>query len=67
MGSGMQIQMKQNKIWSDVQKQTLDKPEPFCRTFAGLEMPLQNSLSSKLSATACARVELHAKMDIDMV
>ena len=63
MGSGMRIQMKRNKVWSDMQKRTLDE----FGSFAGLEMPLQNGLSSKLSAAACARVVLDAKMSVDMV
>ena len=36
-------------------------------SFAGLEMPLQNGLSSKLSAAACASVVLDAKMNLDMI
>ena len=62
MGSGMRIQMKRNKVSTDVQKRTLKK-----FGFAGLEMPLQNGLSTKLSAAACARVVLDAKMNVDVV
>ena len=62
MGSGMRIEMKRNKVSTDVQKRTLKE----FGSFAGLEMPLQNGLSTKLSAAACARVVLDAKMNVDV-
>ena len=46
-----------------MQKRTLEE----FGSFAGLEMPLQNGLSNKLSAAACARVVLDAKMNVDVV
>lgn len=55
--------MKRHKVWSDVLKRT---SEVF-GSFAGLEMPLQNALSSKLSAAACARVVPETKVNVDMI
>jgi hypothetical protein len=55
--------MRWGKVWSDVLKRASEE----FGSFAGLEMPLQNALSSKLPAAACARVVLKAKMNVNMV
>ena len=55
--------MKRDEVWSDMLKRTSDE----FGGFTGLEMPLQNALSSKVSAAARARMVLEAKMDVDMI
>ena len=55
--------MKRDEVWSVMLKRTSDE----FGSLAGLEMPLQNALSSKVSAAACASMVFEAKMNVDMI